>query len=94
MKILLVGDVMLGRLVNEVLKHEPPGYPWGDTSAIFKKADLRICNLECVISDKGQPWTITPKIFHFRTDYKNIAVLKKAQINMVSLANNHVLDYE
>lgn len=94
MKILLIGDIMLGRLVNEVLQQESPDYPWGDTLDIFKKADLRICNLECVISDKGQPWTITPKVFHFRTDRKNIAVLKKARINMVSLANNHVLDYE
>lgn len=94
MKILLVGDVMLGRLVNEVLQKESPEYPWGDTLDIFRKTDLRICNLECVISDKGQPWTITPKVFHFRSDRKNAGVLKKAQINMVSLANNHVLDYE
>lgn len=94
MKLLFVGDVMLGRLVNEVLKKEPPDYPWGDTLDIFKKTDVRICNLECVISDKGQPWTITPKAFHFRSDSKNISVLKKAQIDIVSLANNHVLDYE
>lgn len=94
MKILLVGDVMLGRLINKVLQREPPEYPWGDTLDIFKKTDLRICNLECVISDKGQPWTITPKVFHFRSDSKNVAVLKKAKINMVSLANNHALDYE
>ena len=94
MKIIFVGDVMLGRLVNEVLKHERPEYPWGDTLNIFKKADLGISNLECVISDKGQPWTVTPKVFHFRSDSKNIAVLNKAKINMVSLANNHVLDYE
>lgn len=94
MKLLFVGDVMLGRVVNEVLKKEPPEYPWGDTLDIFKKADLRICNLECVISDKRQPWTTTPKVFHFRSDSKNVAVLKEAQINAASLANNHVLDYE
>ncbi|MCL5783983.1 MAG: CapA family protein [Patescibacteria group bacterium] len=94
MKLLFIGDVMLGRLVNEVLKKESPEYPWGDTLDIFQQADYRICNLECVISDKGQPWTITPKAFHFRSDNKNIAVLEKARIDMVSLANNHVLDYE
>lgn len=94
MRIIFVGDVMLGRLVNEALKKGPPAYPWGDTLDIFKKADLRVCNLECVISDKGQPWTITPKVFHFRSDSKNIAVLKKAGINIASLANNHILDYE
>lgn len=74
MKIAFMGDVMLGRLVNEALKHEPHEYPWGDTLDILKNADLRICNLECVISDVGQPWSETAKAFHFRTDEKNTAV--------------------
>lgn len=94
MKFALVGDVMLGRLVNEVLKEHHSAYPWGDTLSILLQADLRICNLECVLSDIGQPWSATPKIFHFRSDEKNIATLQAAQINFVSLANNHVLDYE
>lgn len=94
MKLLFVGDVMLGRLVNEVLKVEPPEYVWGDTRPIFHRADLRLCNLECVISDLGQPWSTTPKVFHFRSDAKNVASLKSAEINMVSVANNHSLDFE
>lgn len=94
MKILFVGDVMLGRLVNEALREKPPKYPWRDTLPIFKQADLRICNLECVISDTGQPWTTPPKSFHFRTEGKNIKTLLAAGIGMVSLANNHVLDYD
>ncbi|MEM5811844.1 MAG: CapA family protein [Candidatus Aenigmatarchaeota archaeon] len=93
MKIAFIGDVMLGRLVNEVLKYEKSEYIWGDTLKIFKKADLRICNLECVISDKGEPWSLTPKVFHFRSDAKNVEVLKVANINLVSLANNHSLDF-
>jgi poly-gamma-glutamate capsule biosynthesis protein CapA/YwtB (metallophosphatase superfamily) len=94
MKLAFVGDVMLGRLVNEVLKREGPTHPWGDTLPLFQAADVRICNLECVISDIGQPWSVTPKVFHFRTDEKNVAVLKAAGIDLVSVANNHVLDYE
>ncbi len=94
MTLLFVGDVMLGRLVNEVLKKEPSWYPWGDTLPIFQQVDLRICNLECVISDWGTPWSTTPKMFHFRSDGKNVNVLKEAKIDIVSLANNHVLDFE
>lgn len=89
-----MGDVMLGRLVNEMLKDEDNAYPWGNTLSIIQNTDLRICNLECVISDKGNPWSMTPKMFHFRTDEKNIQTLKRAEIDMVSIANNHVLDYE
>jgi poly-gamma-glutamate synthesis protein (capsule biosynthesis protein) len=91
--LLLVCDCMLGRLVNEVLENVPPEYPWGDTLPILRSADWRLCNLECVLSDRGTPWSAYPKVFHFRSAAKNIAVLATARINAVSLANNHVLDY-
>ena len=94
MKLLFAGDVMLGRLVNRALQRLPPEYPWGDTLPLFATADWRMCNLECVISDKGTPWSLTPKIFHFRSDAENVAVLQAAHIDAVSLANNHSLDYE
>lgn len=94
MKILFAGDVMLGRLVNQRLKRAGPAYPWGDTLQVFEGADARIINLECVISDKGRPWSATPKVFHFRSDLKNVEVLKAANIDAVSIANNHSLDYE
>lgn len=94
MQIALMGDVMLGRLVNQELTYRDPAYPWGNTLPILQKADLRICNLECVLSDSGHPWSATPKVFHFRSDEKNIQTLQIAHINIVSLANNHVLDYE
>src|SRR5260370_198024 len=93
MRLIFVGDVMLGRLVNQVLRSNPPAYPWGDTLPQFQRADVRICNLECVISDRGIPWATTPKVFHFRSDTKNIESLKAASIDAVSLANNHVLDF-
>jgi len=91
---LFVGDVMLGRLVNAVLQEKAPAYPWGDTLSLFHDADVRLCNLECVISDWGTPWSATLKVFHFRSDAKNIATLKAAHIDAVSLANNHSLDFE
>ena len=94
LKLLFVGDVMLGRLVNEVLKGKPPTYPWGDTLSLLRDTDVRICNLECVLSDWGTPWSATPKVFHFRSDAKNVQTLTTAHIDAVSLANNHVLDFE
>lgn len=94
MRLVLVGDVMLGRLVNKLLKEAPPAYPWGDTLPLFQDAAFRFCNLECVIADQGTPWAATPKVFHFRSDAKNLQVLHAAQITAVSLANNHVLDFQ
>lgn len=94
MTLLFVGDVMPGRLVNAVLKEKPPAYPWGDTLSLFHHADVRLCNLECVLSDGGTPWSATPKAFYFRSDAKNIETLSVAHIDAVSLANNHSLDFD
>ncbi len=91
--LLLVGDVMLGRGVNDVLREQGAAYPWGDTRALFLQADWRACNLECVISNRGEPWEPDLKAFHFRSDLKNLTVLQNAHINSATLANNHSLDF-
>jgi poly-gamma-glutamate capsule biosynthesis protein CapA/YwtB (metallophosphatase superfamily) len=91
MRLVLLGDVMLGRLVNERLRLAPPAFPWGDTLPLLAQADARFANLECVLADGGEPQP--GKVFHFRSDLKNVATLTAAGINAVSLANNHVLDY-
>jgi len=90
----LVGDVMLGRGVNEALRTSSPEQPWGDVLPLLDSADLRIVNLECAITDHKQPWTRTPTVFHFRADPSAIEVLRTAGIDGCSLANNHTLDFE
>jgi poly-gamma-glutamate capsule biosynthesis protein CapA/YwtB (metallophosphatase superfamily) len=92
----LVGDVMLGRGVDEALKdHMRPEEPWGDTLPVLDTADLRITNLECAITTHQNPWNRTPKVFHFRADPSSaVGVLGAARIDACSLANNHTLDFE
>lgn len=91
----LTGDVMLGRGVAEALNdHMHPEEPWGDVMPLLYAADLRIINLECAITDNEQPWTRTPKVFHFRAKPSAIETLRSAQIDACSLANNHTLDFE
>ncbi len=91
MKIAFVGDIMLGRLMNDELKDARPTFPWGDTLPVLGRADLRVGNLECVLADDGEPWP--GKAYHYRSDSKNIESLKAAGFGAVSLANNHALDY-
>jgi len=96
MKIALTGDVMLGRLVDdEVIWNTllPPGTVWGDVLPLLLEADLRLVNLECVISQIGQKWQPEQKAFHFRASPRAIEVLQAARIDAVTLANNHILDY-
>lgn len=88
------GDVMLGRGVNEAIKAFGPAYPWGNCLNKLAMADLRLINLECVITQFDQPWTKTPKVFFFRANPLALTTLKLAKIDFVSLANNHTLDFQ
>lgn len=92
--IALVGDVMLGRGVARAAERMLPYEHWGDTTAVLRGADLRICNLECAITDHQRPWTRTPKVYHFRAGRRAVELLKSARIDACALANNHVLDFE
>ena len=94
MQILFAGDVMLGRLVNKVLANAQFTYVWGNTINIIKRADFSLINLECPVSSKGKEWNKTFKVFHFRANLDAIQVLNSASIDYVSLANNHILDYD
>ena len=81
-KIALTGDVMLGRLMDEyVIRNRSvrPHALWGDVLPIMLDADCRLINLECVISDKGEEWHPTTKIFHFRASPRAIEFLRAAK---------------
>ncbi|WP_136706880.1 CapA family protein [Agromyces sp. H66] len=91
MEIAFVGDVMLGRLVAEELRRRPPEFPWGDTLPLLRGADVLVGNLEFVLARDGRPWP--GKVFHFRADPEAVACLEAAGFDLVSVANNHVLDF-
>lgn len=55
MRLVFLGDVMLGRLVNQQLRSVPPAFPWGDTLPVLAQGDIRFANLECVLADAGTP---------------------------------------
>jgi len=96
MKLALTGDVMLGRLVDQYViqnRSVRPEALWGDVLPIMLDADCRLINLECVISSLGEEWHPMTKAFHFRARPRAIEFLQAAQIDGVTLANNHVLDY-
>lgn len=93
MRLICLGDVMLARGVSEVLATSEPASLWGDCLPVLAGADLRLANLECCVSDRGRPFQ-PPRVFHFRAIPKALDVLRAAEIDVVTLANNHTLDYE
>ena len=94
MTIAFLGDVMLGRGVGSEIARRDPASLWGDLRPVLLEADLVIANLECAITSHTVPWTRTPKVFHFRAPAQSVEVLQAANVGSVSLANNHVLDFE
>lgn len=85
---------MLGRYVNEQLKHITPAEMWDDLLPHLAQADLRIVNLECALTSHLGQWARTEKMFYFRADPKAVSVLQVAEIDACALANNHILDFE
>lgn len=85
------GDAMLGRLVNEVINQKGHTYPWGDILPLLQKADFRIVNLETTLTTSTKK---VPKVFNYKTDPQNVRTLMAANINLVSLANNHSKDFD
>ena len=90
----LIGDVMLGRGVNEAFQTMRPQDVWGNVLPHLMQADLRIANLECALTAHHHPWTRSWKMFHFRADPDAVRILQAARIDVCSLANNHSLDFE
>lgn len=94
LRLAIAGDVMLGRLVNEVVRKKGIEYPWGDMLPLLRQADLFLVNLECAITTSTAPWHNGEyKLFYFRADPQAAHTLKAAGVKFASLANNHICDF-
>jgi poly-gamma-glutamate synthesis protein (capsule biosynthesis protein) len=90
----LAGDTMLGRAVAEAIATAGPESLLADeVVAVAQEADLFVLNLECCISERGEPWPDPAKPFFFRAPPAATDVLRRLGVDCVTLANNHALDY-
>jgi poly-gamma-glutamate capsule biosynthesis protein CapA/YwtB (metallophosphatase superfamily) len=92
-RVMVGGDVMLGRGVKQAVLRYGPDYPLGPVAGMMRHADLTLVNLECALTSSTIRWQGAPKAFYFGAPPQAIHTLKGAGIDMVSLANNHVLDF-
>lgn len=90
----IAGDVMLGRLVNDILAERGPTHVWGDMAPVVWAADAFLINLECAITTRTIQWSDGhDKPFHFRADPHAVDVLRVGRVDVASLANNHIEDF-
>jgi len=89
--LLAVGDIMLGRYCNvQMLKQRNFRYPFLKTADLTSSADITFGNLEAPFVENC-PTTGTGMIFCARPEA--IEGLKFAGFDVLSLANNHILNY-
>lgn len=82
-----VGDIMLGRTVG-------PRIGVVDLLANVRdelRADITVGNLECALAEGGT--RNTKKMYTFRGPPRGAAFLAEAGFDVLSLANNHAMDY-
>ncbi|KJS68869.1 MAG: hypothetical protein JL50_03375 [Peptococcaceae bacterium BICA1-7] len=89
--ITLVGDVLLADRVGDAIAAYGADYPWRDTARLLGHADVTIANLECTVSERGEP--IPEKQYTFRAAPESIRGAVNAGVDILTLANNHVMDY-
>jgi poly-gamma-glutamate synthesis protein (capsule biosynthesis protein) len=87
-----VGDVMLGRGVDERWDGRDPADVWGDTAGRLRALDGLFLNLECCVSARGERHP--GRTYYFRAGPEwAVPALSDVGTSFAGLANNHVLDY-
>lgn len=92
--LLFAGDIMTDRGVEEKIKKHGSGdynFPFLKIKNFIQKGDLAFANLEGPVSDKGVK---VGSIYSFRMDPGTAEAIKNSGFSIVSLANNHMFDYQ
>ena len=86
-----VGDLMLGGRTEPFLKKYGPDYPFREVMPFLKRGDIVVGNLESPISVRGT--AVENKKFTLRAGAIAARAVKSAGIRVVTLANNHAMDF-
>ena len=86
-----IGDVAPGSALGQVRAHGP-AWHWSNVGAWLRGRDVVIANLETAVGTGGRPWP--NKNYHFLSSPATIrAMAKSGGVDVVTVANNHAIDY-
>jgi poly-gamma-glutamate capsule biosynthesis protein CapA/YwtB (metallophosphatase superfamily) len=86
-----VGDILPAANVAQWMKKNGYDYPYRKARSLLEAADIAAGNLEAPITDRGTP--AKNKQYVFRGPAAVLPALKDAGLDVLSLANNHTMDY-
>ncbi len=90
MELVLAGDIIFGKGVSMLAQARGLDYFFRKVAPLLRSADWAVANMEGCISERGEP---KEKEYTFRAPPELAPVLRWAGISMVSLGNNHSMDY-
>lgn len=90
MKISIVGDVMVGGILSSNMEEYKDIF-LSNRVRKYLEADITFCNLECPLTMAPPPLVQDKVLLH--AEESSVELLKNAGFNVVSLANNHIMDY-
>lgn len=89
-----VGDMMFGRNVEKVTKRHGTAYLFDMMKPYFDNADYSSGNFENpILKDDEENYEKIDKQIHLHTGADAIHALKELDFTMVTLANNHMMDF-
>lgn len=89
--ILAVGDIMLDRHVETLIKKEGADYPFAKIRSLLENHDIVLGNLEGPVLEIRKQ---TPdNAMRFSFDPKYLSTLKENHFSILTLANNHTYDH-
>jgi poly-gamma-glutamate capsule biosynthesis protein CapA/YwtB (metallophosphatase superfamily) len=89
-KVTAVGDIMLARGLGERIRTGEDAHPFSAVGHLLTDADLTLGNLESALGEGGQA---EDKGYTFLAPPEAAATLGLAGFDVLSLANNHAMDY-
>ncbi len=90
-KMLFVGDINFTGRIAAAIDKNGIAWPFQGVKPVLEKFDFRVANLESPAGLGGAEYC--PKRVYFKANPKHLDALANADFNLVSLANNHALDY-
>ena len=87
--VIVAGDIMLGGRAKKAVAEFGPDYPFDGVLPLLRRAPIVLGNLEGPFAEKARK---QQRNFSYRVDVSLASSLSRAGINVVTLANNHLMD--
>lgn len=86
-----VGDIMLAGRWAPLLRQKGYDHPFHGVRKVLAASDINLANLESPIAGGGKEYS--EKQFRFRAEPEVAKAIRAAGFNLVTLANNHIMDF-